>query len=271
MATLPTQAIAPETHHLSRKPLLEADTTSPASNPVELLRLAVMHNASIEQLTQLMDLQERWERREAKRAYDAAFKAFKLVAPTITKNARVTFEAKDRSKGVVDYDHATLDHVCDQVIALLAQHGFAHRWKFNQDKEWIFVTCILTHDSGHCEETTLRGVPDNTGSKNANQANASTVTYLERYTLLGACGLATKGQDNDGRGAAKNNEDHTATTTRLTTQQVQQLCSAIANARDMNDLHTKYMNAGHAAQRANDRAALAAFITAKDARKRELL
>jgi ERF superfamily len=65
------------------------------------------------------------------------------------------------------------------------------------------VTCILTHQMGHSEETTLAGAPDNSGSKNSIQAIGSTVTYLERYTLLAATGLAAANGDNDGQGAPK--------------------------------------------------------------------
>jgi hypothetical protein len=57
---------------------------------------------------------------------------------------------------------------------------------------------------------------------------------------------------------------------RLPTLQVQALCAAIANAASIPELHGRYMEAGHTAQKANDRTALAEFIRAKDARKREL-
>ena len=40
---------------------------------------------------------------------------------------------------------------------------------------------------------------DTSGSKNAIQARGSTVTYLQRYTLLGALGLVTGDEDTDGR------------------------------------------------------------------------
>jgi hypothetical protein len=57
---------------------------------------------------------------------------------------------------------------------------------------------------------------------------------------------------------------------RMEGQQVEQLCAAMANAPNMAELQRRYMEAGHAAQKANDRAALAEFIRVKDARKREL-
>ena len=62
------------------------------------------------------------------------------------------------------------------------------------------MTCVLSHKSGHYEETTLSGPPDASGSKNAIQAIGSTLTYLQRYSLVQALGLAA-GDDDDGKAA----------------------------------------------------------------------
>ena len=64
----------------------------------------------------------------------------------------------------------------------------------------MHVTCNLAHEAGHSEETTLSGPADNTGNKNAIQAIGSTLTYLQRYTLVQALGLAAA-QDDDGKAA----------------------------------------------------------------------
>jgi hypothetical protein len=47
----------------------------------------------------------------------------------------------------------------------------------------------------------LSGEPDASGQKNKIQQVGSTVTYLQRYTLLALTGLATHDQDDDGRGS----------------------------------------------------------------------
>mgnify|MGYP000541184124 FL=1 len=60
------------------------------------------------------------------------------------------------------------------------------------------VTCILSHRDGHSEESSLSGPADASGSKNAIQAIGSTLTYLQRYTLVQALGLAA-GDDDDGK------------------------------------------------------------------------
>lgn len=58
--------------------------------------------------------------------------------------------------------------------------------------------------------------------------------------------------------------------TPLHPEKVRQLCFGIANAQNMNELRQRYFAAGNEAKKFNDRAALDAFIQAKDARKREL-
>ena len=261
MATVPSSQ--PEiVHHIPLKPPVSQNEAivSVSPTPVELLRIAVSQNANIEQLTKLMDLQERWERREAKRAYDAAMKAFKAQPPRITKNSRVNFTTP---KGTTDYRHATLDHVCDAVIGALAKVGITHRWKISQAGEWFTVTCILTHELGHSEETSLPGCADTSGNKNSIQAVGSTVTYLQRYTLLAATGLATTEQDDDGRGGAPVSEG-------LSDERMEALGSAIANSATIDELKTTYFTAYREAEQARDRTAKQLFLRTKDARKREL-
>lgn len=257
MATQPLST-QPEIHNLTRKPV-EIEAIAADLTPVELLRIAVTQNAPIDQLTKLMDLQERWEKREAKKAYDAAMKAFKANPPKITKNHRVNFTTP---KGTTDYRHATLDHVCDSVIGALSKVGITHRWKIQQNGEWFTVTCVLTHELGHSEETSLPGCADSSGNKNSIQAIGSTVTYLQRYTLLAATGLATSDQDDDGRGGAQN--------VGLSDEKMEQLGSAIANARSLNELKATYFDAYREAVQAKDETAKQLFVRTKDARKREL-
>jgi hypothetical protein len=45
----------------------------------------------------------------------------------------------------------------------------------------------------------MGGPPDAGGAKNPIQARASTITYLERYTLKAICGVAEGGEDDDGQ------------------------------------------------------------------------
>ena len=64
----------------------------------------------------------------------------------------------------------------------------------------VRVTCIVSHQDGHTEETTLSAPADTSGAKNAHQAIGSAVTYLQRYTLKLALGLAAA-KDDDAQAA----------------------------------------------------------------------
>lgn len=223
-----------------------------AMTPVELLRMAVSQGADIEKLKQLMDLQERWAATEARKAYNAAMKQFKSNPPTIQKNHEVKF-------GTTKYSHATLDHVCDVVTKGLSAVGITHAWKVRQG-EVITVVCILTHELGHSEETEMSGLPDNSGSKNSIQSIGSTVTYLQRYTLLAACGLAAK-NDDDGQIAGK---------PIIEAEQIEQNCLEMSRAKDIPELRFLFGIAYGKAEEMKDRKAMTHYIAAKDKRKKEL-
>jgi len=170
-------------------------------SPLTMLNAAIQQNVDLEKLTQLTALYERWEANEAKKAFISALNAFKVEPPSLVKNKRVHF---DTSRGATDYTHATLDNVSINIGKALSKHGLSHRWDVEQMQGGVIrVTCVLTHERGHSERVPLEGVPDTSGSKNSIQAVGSTVTYLQRYTLLAATGMAVQDQDDDGRGASQ--------------------------------------------------------------------
>ena len=170
------------------------------SQPMNILHLAVQQGASPEQLEKLLALQERHEANEARKAWVAAMAAFKADPPRISKDKVVEFSTQ---KGRTTYSHATLGNVTATVNAALSKHGLSASWETKQDAAMVTVTCRVTHVMGHFESTTLSAAPDNSGNKNSIQAVGSTVTYLERYTLLSILGLATYDQDDDGAAGAQ--------------------------------------------------------------------
>jgi ERF superfamily len=166
--------------------------------PMALLQLAVQGGADIDKLKQLMDLQERYEANEARKAFVIALNAFKANPPTLYKNKKVEF---DTTSGSTSYRHATLDQVSLVIGQALSEHGISHRWEVEQKDSLICVTCVLTHERGHSERVPMQATADTSGKKNSIQAIGSTVTYLQRYTLLSATGMAVKNQDDDGNSA----------------------------------------------------------------------
>lgn len=170
-----------------------------AVTPMAMLQLAVEKGASVEQLERLMALQERYEANEAKKEFVSAMTRFKENPKIIEKNAQVDFTS---AKGRTHYKHATLANVCDVIGPSLSEVGISHSWETEQlEGGAVKVTCVLTHARGHQTRTPLQATRDESGNKNHIQAVGSTVTYLQRYTLLAATGMAVADQrDDDGTG-----------------------------------------------------------------------
>lgn len=158
----------------------------PASaTPMDMLLRAVSSGASIEVMEKLLALQERWEANQARRAFDAAVATAKAAIPIIGRNR----------KGHNDKQYADFSAYAKAVDPILGENGLSYRFRTVQTDK-ISVTCILSHRDGHSEENTLAGPADTTGSKNAIQAIGSTLTYLQRYSLVQALGLAAGDDDN---------------------------------------------------------------------------
>lgn len=171
--------------------------TRPAMTPMDLIQTASSSNASIEQMERLFSLQLQWEANEARKAFNQAFADFKAEGVRLVKTKRVHFTSQ---KGTTDYKHAELGYICDTVTPLMSRYGLSHSWSVMQDGGTITVTCKIAHSAGHSETTTLTATPDESGNKNKIQAVGSTITYLQRYSLLSALGLGTNESDDDGRG-----------------------------------------------------------------------
>jgi hypothetical protein len=179
-----------EQHELSVVP-------SQQTGPLASFMQAVQSGMTVEQLSVLqavIGMQREWDADAARKAYVDDMAKFKLNPPKIYKTKLVAFSG-------TEYKHATLGDVTLAVTNELAKFGFSHSWETNQADRLISVTCKITHRLGHYELTTMNSTPDNSGKKNAIQAVASSITYMQRYTLLGACGLAAMDEvDDDGQG-----------------------------------------------------------------------
>lgn len=165
--------------------------------PMEILSNAVDGGADVATLSQLLTLQERWEKNEARKAFDNAMAEAKAVMPTIRKNRNVGFESK-RTGDTTSYRHEDLAEIAQTVTPILSQHGLSYRFRTASPPDGpVSVTCIISHRLGYSEENTLSAPADTSGKKNGIQAVGSTVTYLQRYTLKAALGLAAA-EDKDG-------------------------------------------------------------------------
>lgn len=169
-------ALAPATESAAILSLIERMATNPEISPERVERFIAMHDG--------MDA------KRAKLAFSNAIAEAKAkIAETpIVKNA----------KGHNNKAYADFSAYAKVVDPVLAGFGLTYRFRTVQTDK-ISVTCILT-GHGHEEENTLSGPADASGSKNAIQAIGSTLTYLQRYTLVQALGLAAS-EDDDGKAA----------------------------------------------------------------------
>jgi hypothetical protein len=164
----------------------------PASTPAGLLQIAVENNFDIDKLEKLMALHREWEAGEARKAFFAALSKFQSELPPILKTGKTDQGRAGKRK------FATLGAINEAIRPWLYANGLSFRFAQSQTPQGITVTCIVSHCDGHSEETTLTAGADVTGGKNPIQSIGSTITYLERYTLVGALGLTTVDEDDDG-------------------------------------------------------------------------
>lgn len=169
-----------------------------APTPTTLLEMAIQKGVDMEQLKQLMDLQERWEKKQAEKAFRDAFADFQSIVPVIKKNK---INRINSQKGAYSYKSSDLGEIAKTIKSALKETGLSYRWEFHDNGNKLKVTCFVSHRDGHTEATEMEAGMDNSGAKNDIQQKGSTNTYLQRYTLIGALGLSTADEDNDGRGA----------------------------------------------------------------------
>lgn len=156
--------------------------------PVNLIQMAIEKSASIETLKGLMDLQERWEANQARKEFKSAMVDFQREKPRLVKT-----EKAHNSK------YNPLPKIQEAIDPVLSAQGLSYRWEQEEHDGKIRITCVLSHISGHEERTYMTAPLDTSGSKNAIQSIGSTVSYLKRYTLEGACGLSSDKDDDAGK------------------------------------------------------------------------
>jgi hypothetical protein len=162
---------------------------------MQMLAIMTQRGVSISDMKELVALAKDWEANQARKAYVEAMAEFKATPTNILKTKDVNIP------GGAKFKHATLADVVDGVVSNLSKFGLSHRWITEHKGEVIEVTCVVTHKLGHSESCMLPAPPDAGPGRNKIQAVGSTVTYLQRYTLMSLLGLAAKDMDDDGKGA----------------------------------------------------------------------
>lgn len=193
--------------------------------PEMLISQGIDKGIGVDQLEKLMALQERYLDRQARISFFNALSKFQHECPSLQKIKGVDFITKDG--GRVNYKYIPLAEIQNQIREPLHKSGLSFRWEIQDHNAALGVTCILTHIEGHSERTTMTANADDSGKKNAIQSRGSTITYLQRYTLINALGISSADVDNDG---AKSGKEQTTRGhgPKATSNQLKELLSRIS-------------------------------------------
>lgn len=208
------------------------------ATPMELIDRAMTSGSTPETLEKLLALQERWEKNQARRAFDAAVAMARGEIKPVIRTRGADFGETKRGAAGAKYRYETLGDIATAVDPILAKNGLSYRYRTKSEpNQPISVTCVLAHRDGHFEETTLSAGADGSGGKNSIQAIGSTVTYLQRYTLKAALGLAAA-YDDDG----KKGDEAVDTSNVIDEKQLEQLQRAITDTKLDVNIVLEYYN-----------------------------
>lgn len=155
---------------------------------------------AIQKVEQLWELSQKVQAKNAEASFNRDFALMQGEIPVIQKRGEIKVNNEVRSRYALfeDIDRATKP--------VLARHGFALSFRLeppNADGK-LTVTGILMHREGHREQTSWSVAPDVSGSKNATQAQGSSLSYAKRYIcslLLNIAQGQDEADDDDGQKA----------------------------------------------------------------------
>lgn len=169
------------------EPIQNNALAAPVSSILEVISRAASDPAvDIDKLERLMQMQERMQARQAAQQFAEDLSQMQTELPSIG----------ERGNAANRYTYALWEDINAAIKPVMARFGFA--LSFRTDfSDGIAVTGVLTHLSGHSEQTTIKLPADNSGNKPAVQAVASSVSYGKRYTAGALLNLTSHGEDDD--------------------------------------------------------------------------
>lgn len=152
-------------------------------------------------LLEVIELSERHRANEARTAFGRAMAAAMAEMPVIPRRGHNPQTGKN---------YPLLGDALELVQPVLGRHGLHVWFEVDSGEAEMTVTCVVSHEDGHERRTRMSspilpspvGRESGKGSMNVLQQRGATQTYLQRYTLMAALGLATGDEDEDGRSAA---------------------------------------------------------------------
>lgn len=208
------------------------NTPMSTDSPIQTIAKLASSGASLEVIQQMKDLVEWEESRRSKAEFNAAFSNAKAMFKKAKKSG-YNSHLQSHYSTLSDYDDATKDG--------LSENGLSWRHNLVVSSDEITVTCILSHKSGHFEETPMTAPHQSVKNNGINplQAMGSVRTYLMRMTLSAILGLVSSEEvDDDGNSASPPKTDKpspvaksaSGSKDRVTENQIKLLKGKLSNA-----------------------------------------
>ena len=170
----------------------------------------------------------------------ALVKAQKAFGPALKSSSNPHFRSR----------YADLSACVEAVIDALNENGIALIQRTSEDTAGVTVETVFIHESGEMLECGKLHVP---AAKQDPQGYGSALTYVRRYSLMAACGIAP--EDDDGNAASRRS---------VPTPDITDHLAAIEATVTGEDLKAAYKEAWDACQ--GNQALQAKVIAAKNAR-----
>lgn len=154
-------------------------------------------SVDLDRMERLMQMHRQLVKDRAKVAYAEALARVQPKLPMLAERGSIK-----NNSGAVQSKYALWEDIITAITPILAGDGFSLSFRISHPEKQIAVTGVLTHAEGHSEETTIQLPADTSGSKNAVQAVASSVSYGKRYTAGALLNLRSGEPDRDGQGGS---------------------------------------------------------------------
>jgi hypothetical protein len=180
-------------------PLEYREVVRHKTTPMDLLQLAIEKEGSIDVIERLAALQMQIQDRDDRVAFSEAMASFRDNVPVIIRERPIHGKNDANGKqGPLLYKGVALEDVATPLSKALLAHGITYRFKSADLPDGrTRVTCLLRLKGTAYEEegATLAAPTDTSGGKDTLKGVGSTVSYLEKYTLLQSCGVHVYGAD----------------------------------------------------------------------------
>jgi len=183
--------------------------TEPATQIVDILRIAIEGKVDVGTIERLVALKERSDAKFAATEMNLALAAFQSECPPIQKKS--TAKITTKSGGQYAYKYAELDQIARVTRPLLTKHGLSYSWDSSLENDRISCTCTLRHVGGHFQTASFATSTKTESAMNDQQKVAAALTYARRQSLIQVLGLTTTDPDTDGGSTEKITEQQAMT------------------------------------------------------------